>query len=220
MFAKHWRPGTVKTRLAETIGQAAAASLYRTFLSTLLVRFQAMGERRLLVYTPADKREVFRALAGDAWLLEPQGTGDLGRRMECYFEGAAAAGVERAVLIGSDSPNLPVEFVGQAFRLLESHDVVLGPATDGGYYLVGMRGTVPPCFEGIAWGTAEVWQQTVDRLERQSSRYATLPPWYDVDVGEDLRRLASDLSSSGDGQWGELAALRAVVMALMPGCER
>ncbi len=188
VFAKYWQPGAVKTRLAATIGDAGASRLYKQFVKTLLCRFDTIADRRVLAYAPADTREEFVDLAAGRWELTPQADGNLGQRMSAFFHAALASGSQRVVLIGSDSPTLPVLLVREAFSQLESHDVVLGPSDDGGYYLIGAAGQVPAVFDQITWSTPRVWPQTIERLEHAGVRYFVLPPWYDVD---DQQRLGS-----------------------------
>lgn len=196
MFAKFWQPGQVKTRLAAEIGSRRAAEIYRTFVATLLRRFSRTGDRRVLVYSPAERAEDFTAAAGPAWNLQPQAAGDLGQRMQCFFTESFAAGADRVVLIGSDSPDLPPEYVDRAFAALHSRPVVLGPSWDGGYYLIGLRGILPQVFDRIPWSSGEVWQQTVQRLSELNCPFAELPPWYDVDDAADLRRLKVELENA------------------------
>jgi glycosyltransferase A (GT-A) superfamily protein (DUF2064 family) len=123
--------------------------------------------------------------------------------MAAFFAAAFRSG-ERVVLIGSDSPDLPAEFIAEAFSSLATHDVVLGPSADGGYYLVGAARRVPPIFEGIAWSTPDVWPQTVALLS--GCRWCQLPRWYDVDTGEDLHKLMARLAESSPAD-PHLAAL-------------
>src|SRR5262249_55897042 len=99
------------------------------------------------------------------------------------------------VLLGSDSPTLPGTFVAEAFRLLETADVVLGPATDGGYYLLGCARRRPPVFDGIDWGSPHVLEQTIACLADPAWRVALLPPWYDVDTLDDWRMLRGHLAA-------------------------
>ena len=195
MFAKYWEPGRVKTRLAAAIGDQAASSLARRFVLTLLQRFADVGQRRVLAYTPAERRTEFESLAADGWLLAVRADGDLGLRMQDYFATAFRRGATRVVLIGSDSPNLPVDYVTDAFQQLERYPVVLGPADDGGYYLVGAAGSVPPIFAGIPWSSPQVWPQTVNRLREANCPCGVLPAWYDVDDLENLRRIDRDLAN-------------------------
>lgn len=214
MFAKFWTPGEVKTRLAADVGLEPAARLHQAFLQTLVERFAHAGDRRTLVFSPANKLGEFRTLRAASWRFEPQGEGDLGRRMQAYFEAAFAAGAERVVLIGSDSPTLPSGFVESAFDMLERRPVVLGPAADGGYYLVGAAGQPPPIFEGMAWSQPTVFAETITKLEAARLEYATLPGWYDVDAIEDLRRLHEELNASQD-ESSEMLALRRAVNEAM-----
>lgn len=197
IFAKYWQPGKVKTRLAASVGDAEASGLYRRFLDTTLRRFGNAAQRRVLAYTPPERRSEFAALADDAWHLEPQAAGDLGRRMQRYFAEAFRSGAERVVLIGSDSPTLPLEYVTDAFDLLKTFPVVLGPADDGGYYLVGAAGAVPPIFAGVAWSTPLVWSQTQSRLQAAGIRCGVLPAWYDVDDLAGLRRMDGEFAEHG-----------------------
>jgi glycosyltransferase A (GT-A) superfamily protein (DUF2064 family) len=106
-----------------------------------------------------------------------------------------ADGAESVVLVGADSPTLPVDYVGRAFDALGRADVVLGPALDGGYYLLGCGRRLPPVFDGVAWGTGRVLAQTVARLADPSWRLALLPPWYDVDAPADWRLLCGHLAA-------------------------
>ena len=138
MFVKAPEPGRVKTRLAAAIGETSAAELYRAFLSDLIERFRRTADRRVLACSPADDmtREFFDQLSAGDYELWPQPDADLGTRMRMFFE---TFGPEPVILIGSDSPTLPGEFPVAAFELLQRADVVLGPATDGGLYLIGPR---------------------------------------------------------------------------------
>lgn len=204
MFAKHWRPGYVKTRLAASIGDAAAAEVHRACLASLLQRFAAAADLRVLAYAPADARQAFAELAGEAWRLEPQRAGDLGSRMANHFLSAFARGATRAVLIGSDSPTLPEAFIDEAFDRLEKVDVVLGPSEDGGYYLIGLRRQVDDLFRDIAWSTPAVFEQTVARLRAAGPTYAVLSRWYDVDTPADLHRLQTELAENTGETFADL----------------
>jgi rSAM/selenodomain-associated transferase 1 len=206
VFAKYWQPGQVKTRLAATLGLETASRFYLACLRTLLGRMAYAASRRVLAFWPPQREDEFRELARSEWTLQPQAEGDLGRRMQAYFEHALDARARRVVLLGSDSPTLPLEFVGDAFRRLETARVVLGPSADGGYYLLGISGDMPPIFENIAWSTPAVWRETVSRLQSAGVPYDTLPEWYDVDEPDDLARLQSELTAPQADPW--LAELR------------
>lgn len=193
IFAKYWEPGKVKTRLGAAVGDAAASEVYRCFVSTLVRRFRRHADRRVLCCTPEAKLEAFIDLAGAEWLVTPQSSGDLGARMTSFFESCFSDGADRVVLIGSDSPTLPVEYVELAFENLRTKDVVLGPTDDGGYYLVGASRNVSGIFDGINWSTSQVWEQTMARLGKLGLSYDSLPQWYDVDELADLKRLRGEL---------------------------
>lgn len=209
LFAKYWQPGSVKTRLSTTLGDQSSAAVYREFVLALVRRLAHTADRRTIVFSPAERAAEFAALGGAPWETTPQADGDLGNRMRQFFRQTLDGDADRAVVIGSDSPTLPMELVKRAFSLLDDHDVVLGPTTDGGYYLLGAVGRVPPLFDDIPWSTPAVWRQTIDRLESAGLRYAVLPTWYDVDDLEDLHRLHDELTAvSGDAV---LARLRDVV---------
>ena len=214
IFAKYWQPGTVKTRLAQSIGAEPASQLYRLFVQTLLHRFDQVADERLLCYSPPQRRADFAAICAPAWQLDAQRDGDLGQRMTHFFTHSRNTGFAGRVLIGSDSPTLPLDYLEQAFVLLESNAVVLGPSDDGGYYLIGVAGEVPPIFDRVAWSTGEVWDQTVGRLRGAGVSFAELPPWYDIDRKEDLVRLQRDLVelSRRSASWsGLLQSVEAVI---------
>jgi rSAM/selenodomain-associated transferase 1 len=200
LFAKYWEPGAVKTRLAASIGPEAASRLYRTFLETLLARFATVADRRIVVFTPDDRQPGFAALVPLAWELWPQGTGDLGQRMRGFLQAARNQAARRIVLIGSDSPDLPGEYLELAFRHLQTHRVVVGPSVDGGYYLIGVSGTIPDVFSEIPWSTPDVFRQTERRLQELGLPYAVLPRWYDVDELQDLRRMSLALQQASDAE--------------------
>ena len=205
IFAKHWEPGCVKTRLAAKIGESHAATLHALFVATMLDRFRNTADRRVVAFSPPESQGAFRGIAHDDWQLMPQSDGDLGQRLQQFFEwGLGQAG--RVVVLGSDSPNLPAEHVQAAFEALEKQDVVLGPAEDGGYYLIGLARNVPPIFTGIEWGTSTVWNQTTKALSRANVAWHELPPWYDVDEEPGLNKLLLDLTaqSQSDPQLAKL----------------
>ena len=193
MFAKYWEPGRVKTRLAASLGDVAASEVYYAFLECLVERFASVGDRRVLVYAPADCEHHFAQLAGDQFQLQPQSPGDLGARMQSYFEQAQRAGMQRVVVVGSDSPSLPASYVEQAFERLQEFPCVLGPSRDGGYYLLGLAGQLPPIFADLPWSTDRVLELTRARLRAADCTWCELPEWYDVDAADDLAALRGEL---------------------------
>ncbi len=196
LFAKYWEPGKVKTRLGRDLGEEQAAELYRMFLATTLRRCEVLGARRTLVYSPSNRRDDMALLAGANWNLEPQADGNLGQRMKKFFRESLTQSSSPVVLIGSDSPHVPLEYLQKAFELLEKVPVVLGPSEDGGYYLIGLSQFLPELFEGVAWSTPGVLEQTIAKLDASSNPYELLPTCYDIDDIGDLRRLADEIDPS------------------------
>jgi rSAM/selenodomain-associated transferase 1 len=197
LFAKWPRPGRVKTRLAGSDPASApfAAAVARAFLLDTIERFSALDLRRVLAFAPPDALPDFANLSQGRFTLLPQSDGDLGQRMRTFLEHQLADGADAVVFIGTDSPTLPVAYVEQAFTDLEQADVVLGPATDGGYYLLGCSRRVPPIFDAMPWGSRDVLAETVTRLADPSWRLALLPPWYDVDTPDDWTMLRGHLAA-------------------------
>lgn len=199
IFAKQPIPGQAKTRLAERYGPETAAAIHEAMLFDSLDlwgggRFLDPSQARLvLAYQPEDAGPWFDPRVAAVWALQPQAPGDLGDRMRSFFQGELDDGASQVVLIGSDSPTLDPSIVISAFLCLEARDVVLGPAADGGYYLIGCRGAVPPVFDGVAWGSPGVLGQTVDRLADSGLSVGLLPPWPDIDRPDDWTMLQGHL---------------------------
>jgi len=197
IFAKQPVPGRVKTRIAVDLGEQRAADLAAAFVGDLAERFGSTADQRFLCYAPDDQpsRDYFQTLGAANYELWAQPSSALGERMEAFFGDAFAGGAKHVVVIGSDSPSLPVDIVHEAFEQLSAHDCVLGPATDGGYYLIGQRSASRPLFNEIEWGSNRVFSQTLERLRRAGASLALLPPWYDVDTLEALRMLDGHLQA-------------------------
>lgn len=179
--------GRVKTRLAAAIGAEAALRIYRRLAEHAVAEARAAGDDVAvrIHYTPADSEAEIRAWLGDAAYL-PQSEAELGGRMRAAFEAAFADGFGRVVIIGSDLPGLSREVLGRAFHALGTHAAVLGPAADGGYYLLGMTKMVPGIFDGVPWSTPRVLDETLARLRAAGIRPALLETLADVDEAADL----------------------------------
>ena len=197
MFAKYWEAGKVKTRLARTIGEAASRDVHLLFVKFLLKKFAAVGDFRTLVASPADQKLEFEEILPDTWQLDFQCDGDLGARMSHFFRTSQCDG-QINILIGSDTPNLPVRFVEQCVDLLDRHQLVLGPSADGGYYLIAMRKHLPEVFEGVQWSSRQVLSQTLEIANRNSISYGLLPQLNDVDEIQDLKQLVGDLRRTNE----------------------
>lgn len=201
VFAKNPIPNQVKTRLIPKVSPEQAASLYRAFLADWCETLAELSNVDLVIaYTPIEGLPELQTLIGDDVTYIPQtGTG-LGQRLTSATQWAAENRYNKILLVGSDSPTLPLSYIFQAVVGLDARDVVIGPSTDGGYYLIGVSSknlttTVPFVFEEIAWSTADVFQQTVERIQTVNVTLKLLPPWYDVDTPEDLTFLHAHLSA-------------------------
>ena len=198
IMAKWPKAGEVKTRLLPALSAPQAAQLYEQFLLDKVTQVRALHNALPAVaFTPESARPVFERIAPDFVLL-PQLGGDLGRRLLNAVRDLCAAGHAGAVMVDSDTPTLPVAFLQRAVDLVASErpDVVLGPTMDGGYYLIGMRQPYPGVFRDIPWSTERVLRETLRRADREGLTTACLPPWFDVDTPEDLRRLETMLARS------------------------
>ena len=143
---------------------------------------------------------------------------DLGARLDAVMRDAEAEGLGPLIVIGTDSPTLPSEYLKRALDALTAGEagLVLGPTDDGGYYLVGTRRRVPGLFDGVAWSTPAAFAQTLANRERLGLRAQILPPWYDVDTYDDLIRLSEEFTSAPAREF--LApATRAWLLAHLPG---
>ncbi len=217
IFAKEPRAGEVKSRLAAVIGNEPAARLYDAFLRDLVARLPAIAATCVLEYTPATAHAYFAELCGGRFELEPQAAGDLGDRMAAFFGRRFAAGAQRVVLIGSDSPDLPLDRIERAFALLADHDVVIGPSHDGGYYLIGLRRLIDELFRNIAWSTHKVFARTMERIRPLGVTHAILDAWYDVDLPDDLNRLRAEIETARNaGRDSGVRHTEAVLRRIMP----
>jgi rSAM/selenodomain-associated transferase 1 len=201
VMAKAPRVGAVKTRLCPPLRPPEAAELARCFLLDALERVGAVaGTRAILAYAPAEARAELEALAPD-FVLIPQRGRDLGERQDGLVEDVLTLGYQAALVIGSDLPTLPPEYLDEAVALVMAPDVdlVLGPTEDGGYYLVGLRAPCPALFEDMPWSSPLVLGRTLDRARRSGLRVACLPQWFDVDTGADLDRLRVELGTTPAG---------------------
>ncbi|MHB9079794.1 MAG: TIGR04283 family arsenosugar biosynthesis glycosyltransferase [Pirellulaceae bacterium] len=189
VFTRYPEPHKTKRRLIPAFGPARAANLQREMTRhTLRWARELMCRRNLSVevhYEGGDE-ERMKACFGTGWVYRPQEHGDLGHRMSCAFRAAFRGGMQESMIVGSDCPGLTADLAQSGFDALRDHDVVLGPAVDGGYYLVGLRGETPQLFEEIPWGTGDVLQGTLEITARLGLSVAQLVPLRDVDRPEDL----------------------------------
>ncbi len=201
VMAKAPRAGQVKTRLVPPLSQEAAAELYRCLLLDKLLQVgQLSGIDPYLAYTPVEARQSMLSLAPQAFTLIPQVGSDLGDRLHRLSAILLERGYGGVILIDSDTPTLPTNYLLEAIARLqvETSDVVLGPAEDGGYYLIALKHPCRALFDGIPWSGPTVLSETIRRASAQRLQVSTLPLWFDVDTPEDLARLRRDLATNGN----------------------
>ncbi len=184
IFVKNPVLGKVKTRLAAGIGEKKALEVYLHLLEiTKNVALKSDCTRNVFY---SDEIE------NDGWdkdsfnKFEQEGD-SLGDRMNNAFEQVFALGAKKAVIIGSDCPELSADIIEKAFEILNEKDVVIGPAKDGGYYLIGMKKLYPVLFEGKKWSTASVLQETINDIIEKDLSYSLLPELSDLDNLDDLK---------------------------------
>lgn len=187
VFLKYPVPGQVKTRLAGALGDDAAAAWYREMAELVLERTAAdEAYRRILFVSPEERILDFVRWLPDETFL-PQRGAELGERMAGAVSQLLGFG-GYALLIGTDVPDISKAVIVQAFDLLCLHDVVIGPAEDGGYYLIGMKQAHAALFDGIAWSTPEVLPATLGKIAMLGLSYALLPELADIDTIEDYQK--------------------------------
>lgn len=190
-FARAPELGRVKTRLASELGDPAALAAYhelgRACWQAVLAARSALGCRALVAFTPAPAEQVMRDWLGGADAYFAQPAGDLGHRMLAAIAAALAGGAQRVVLIGTDCPQLSHPAMADALAALDDADVVIGPATDGGYYLVGMSRPHAVVFADVPWSSSLTLAITLERAAAAGLRVVQLSTLSDVDTAEDWR---------------------------------
>lgn len=184
IFIKNPEKGKVKTRLADSIGHQRALEVYQQLLQiTKKVTLPLKCARQVWYSTYIEEDDLW-SNAGYQKRLQ---TGkDLGQRMQNAFKKAFTEGYEKVLIIGSDCAELTTDIIQQGFRVLDDHDVVVGPSKDGGYYLLGMTTFYPDLFSGINWSTPTVFEETVSRLKSEDRSFMLMPTLNDIDTKQDL----------------------------------
>lgn len=177
--------GKAKTRLAATVGEEHALAIYKELLRHTCEIATLVEANRLLFYSHfIDKKDEWSA---EDFQKHLQIDGDLGEKMAAGFQTAFGQKASKVIIIGSDCASLTPEIVNQAFEVLDNNDFVIGPADDGGYYLIGMKTFSPTIFENIDWSTELVFRQTVKAIQQLNRTYGTLSTLSDIDYEEDWR---------------------------------
>jgi rSAM/selenodomain-associated transferase 1 len=189
VFAKAPDPGRVKTRLSPALRPDEAADLYRALLLDTIEVVESAGARLFVAFTPPTSRRPLERLLGSRRRLLPQPPGDLGARLEGVLERLQAEAGPRAIVVGSDCPGLTPERLREAWDALGSKPVVVGPARDGGFYLLGLSAPQPGLLRGIPWSTGGVLDATRGRAHARGLAIHELPPERDLDTPDDLFEL-------------------------------
>lgn len=193
LFVKYPETRKVKTRLGAEVGFELAAELYKLFIKQTFGLAQNCAAQKVFVaFEPPDRRAQFCEFIPEEFAVFPQKGKTLGDRMFNSFEYAFAQEAKKVVILGSDSPTLAIENINSAFEKLNRSDLVLGPAEDGGYYLIGLNKAYRGLFEGIEWSSDSVLQSSIERAKKLQLSFELLPRWYDVDTKETLMRAAND----------------------------
>ncbi|HEY0552258.1 MAG TPA: TIGR04282 family arsenosugar biosynthesis glycosyltransferase, partial [Verrucomicrobiae bacterium] len=195
VFVKAPRPGTVKTRIARTAGAEWACAIYREMVETVLQKCASIRGAQLK-FAPDDALDEIKPWLRNGWVAAPQGDGDLGERLQRAFAESFAGGAERVVIVGSDCPEVKSADIRAAWKELKSHDVVLGPAVDGGYWLIGLCAPRSELFRGIAWSSDQVLAQTLAQAKSIGLRIQLLRILSDIDTEEDWNAYVSETGSS------------------------
>ncbi|HEX2055049.1 MAG TPA: TIGR04282 family arsenosugar biosynthesis glycosyltransferase [Nitrospiraceae bacterium] len=215
IFAKAPIPGQVKTRLCPPLTPDEAATLHGSFVLDTLERTKVavatfhLPAVRILACAPSSTHVFFKIMEErhGVRLLDQEGR-DLGERMHAAFEKCFAQGFTRVVLVGTDVPSLPLNHYREAFDALATHDLVLGPAQDGGYYLIGLTRPAPELFRDVPWSDNRVLAATRNRADRAGLRTALLPVWRDIDTIDDLQALIQESANQADPHHARNVSMR------------
>ncbi len=216
VFVKAPVSGQVKSRLAGAIGDEAALELYKCFGLDIIDAVKKTGYPFRICFHPPEAEQSVVAWLGTNCGLDPQRGHDLGERMEHAFSRIFAEGFERAVLVGSDIPDIPSSVFHEAISSLGAHDLVIGPALDGGYYLIGFgkQAFLPRLFHGPSWGSRTVFRETMSIARSSGLASYRLRQWRDIDTIADLKDLGERSGRTGFDKSRSMTYLRKT--GLMP----
>jgi hypothetical protein len=196
LFLRDPQPGRVKTRLISLLGPEGAAAVYCRMATAVIREVEGLrrpGLLRAAFVDPPGSLFAVRSWLGPSYRLLPQAAGDLGRRLAASFEWAFGEGALRAVALGTDCLDLNADLLAEAFDALASSDAVVGPAADGGYYLIGLARSLAPrletVFGDVPWSTERVKAVTLERLREMKAGVRLLPELRDLDTPEDYQAL-------------------------------
>ena len=187
-YVKYPIKGHVKSRLNPKVPPEKSTSLYRNFVDDILLTLNKTLLSIIICYEPSNHILQFHQWLGNNYTFYPQIGNDLGQRLENGFHQGFSDGYKKLLVIGSDSPDLSTSMIQNAMDQLENNDAIIGPSTDGGYYILGLKAESykPDIFHDIQWSTEHVFTETLNRLHQHKLKIKILPKWYDIDTYEDL----------------------------------
>lgn len=187
------RAGNVKTRLQPHLSPEQSAEIAAAFLQDAVEKASKVCDKTIIAFAPPNEKDFLFNFVSSQNIFVAQSGKDLGERMFNAFEFAFEKGSDALVMIGTDSPSFPAEFIEQAFDFLENSDAVLGESEDGGYYLIGLRTLRKEIFKNVEWSSPETFVKTVRNIENCGLSLSFVAKWHDVDFPEDLERLKKEL---------------------------
>ena len=198
IMAKVPRAGNVKTRLQPFLLPAQCVSLSEAFLEDAINKAQSRANDLIIAFSPNSERDYFAKFENNKFMLIAQKGENLGEKMFNAFQFAFANNSDAVVMIGTDSPTFPAEFIDSAFENLKNADAILGETEDGGFYLIGLRTLRKEIFADVEWSSAKTFEQTTQNIENIQLKLLHLPIWFDVDFPKDLVKLRDDMMKNSD----------------------
>lgn len=188
IFVKSPETGKVKSRLSISIDEETVVKIYKLFVQDILQKLEKIPDEKIICYYPKNAIDEIKKWLGPDYLYIAQKGNNLGERLKNGFTHGFQSGFSKLIAIGSDSPDLKLEFFIDTFKNLEYYDTVIGPCSDGGYYLIGFSNNsfYPKVFENIPWSTEKVYKKSIDSLNKADLKIYNLPVWQDVDTIENL----------------------------------
>ncbi len=195
VFVKVPKIGQVKSRLTTHLDERSVLKLYKSFAADVIEAVKQQVDLLKICYHPAKEEPLIKEWLGNTFEYEPQSGRHLGERMKNAFRNTFSEGYGKAILVGTDIPELPEAVIDEAFWKMDHDMPVIGPARDGGYYLIGFRrdGFMDQIFDDIPWGTSRVFSDTLATFEQLNCNVHVLPQCLDIDTYEDLLELSGNL---------------------------
>ncbi len=192
LFVKYPKNGGVKTRLAKSIGDAAAVSLYKCFVEDILSSLKGLNAHIWICYYPENAKDDMAVWLGSSYFYVLQKGENLGKRMQHCLKRSFDKGFEKTIVLASDIPEISENIINNAFKCLENNDTVIGPSYDGGYYLLGFnkKSYTTEIFDDISWSTNLVYKETLGKIEEYKLQYSVLDKINDMDTIDDIRKFS------------------------------